>query len=65
MPWSDTRTALGLRVDGAPLLYSDDRLYLQVGHAALKTLAGSLEGWALQEFTALVRSLPNIDPTSV
>ena len=65
MPWSATRTALGLHVDGAPLLYSDDRLYLEVGHAALKTLARSLERWALHELTTLERSLRNIGPTPV
>jgi hypothetical protein len=56
VPWSATRTALGLYVDGVPLLYSDDRLYLDVGHAALETLARSLESWALHELTTLERS---------
>ena len=65
VPWSATRTALGLHVDGVPLLYADDRLYLEVGHAALKTLAGSLERWALHELTTLERSLRNIGPTPV
>ena len=55
-PWSATRTALGLHVEGLPLLYTHERLYLDVGYAALKTLAADLEGWALHDLKTLERS---------
>lgn len=56
VPWSDTRTALGLHVEGHPLIYADEHLYLDVGQAALRTLAAALEGWAFHDLTALERS---------
>ena len=67
VPWSATRTALGLHVDGLPLLYADDRLYLEVGQTVLKTLAASLEDWALHDLATLERSfrrrsLPGLSP---
>jgi hypothetical protein len=56
VPWSATRTALGLHLVAFPLLYADERLYLEVGHAALETLAADLEAWALHDLTTLERS---------
>jgi hypothetical protein len=60
VPWSSTRTALGLHVDGAPLIYADEHLYIAVGRAALHTLAGDLESWALHDLAAVERSFGNL-----
>ena len=65
VPWSATRTALGLYVDGLPLIYADERLYVDVGRAALNTLAVDLETWALHDLTVLEQSFRNLGQSPV
>lgn len=48
LPWSTTRTALGLGVRRLPLLSSDDA-YIQVGVQALQLLSNELNAWGLHE----------------
>jgi hypothetical protein len=60
VPWSATRTALGLHVDGAPLLYADQHLYVAVGRAALHALAADLETWSLHDLTTLEHSFRHL-----
>jgi hypothetical protein len=59
VPWSATRTALGLHADGFPLLYADGDLYLEVGRTALDTLAAELTSWALRDLTTLEQYFRN------
>lgn len=65
VPWSSARTAVGVRADGIPLLYADERLYVDVGHEVLRTLAADLETWALHELAALGRSLDRLGQSSL
>jgi hypothetical protein len=65
VPWSDTRTALGLHVEGIPLIYADEHLYLEVGRTALHTLAADLETWAVHDLAALERSFRNLGQSPV
>lgn len=46
VPWSKTRTALGLGLRRRPVL-SGDGVYLGVGAAALEALGAQIEAWGL------------------
>jgi hypothetical protein len=56
VPWSETRTALGLSVRG-PYHLASEAVYQQVGRAALDVLAAELDAWSLHELHELERRL--------
>lgn len=57
VPWSATRSALGLGLLGPPLWGVSDSVYVEVGGAALAALAAEMDTWATYELDQLEAQL--------
>ncbi len=53
VPWSETRTAVGLSVRGRPYHLASGAVYQRIGGAALEVVAAEVEAWPLHELRHL------------